>query len=61
MVDIASGAALEPETSYNQKDPADVARGRLGGLKGCKARAEKLSPKDRQDQALLADRSRWKV
>jgi hypothetical protein len=60
MVDIASGETetLPPE---RQKDPAAVARGRAGGLKGGKARAEKLTPLERQSQALNAVRSRWKV
>lgn len=60
IVDIASG---ETETLpiEKQKDPAAIARGRAGGLKGGKARAESLSPTDRQNQALFAARSRWKV
>ena len=60
MVDIASGET-ESLPSERQKDPAAVTRGRAGGLKGGKARAEKLTPKDRQSQALKAIRSRWKV
>ncbi len=41
------------------KNPAAVALGRLGGLKGGKARAEKLSPKRRTDIARRAAKARW--
>ncbi len=47
----------EPETST--KNPAAVALGRLGGLKGGKARAEKLSAKKRKEIAKKAAQSRW--
>jgi len=39
---------------------AAVALGRLGGLKGGKARAEKLTPKERSKIARKAARVRWK-
>ncbi|CUS33499.1 hypothetical protein [Candidatus Nitrospira nitrificans] len=42
------------------KNPAAVALGRLGGLKGGKARAEKLSAKKRAEIARKAAVSRWK-
>ena len=41
------------------KNPAAVALGRLGGLKGGKARAEKLSAKKRSAIAKKAARARW--
>lgn len=41
------------------KNPAAVALGRLGGLKGGKARAEKLSAKKRADIAKKAAKARW--
>jgi hypothetical protein len=41
------------------KNPAAVELGRLGGLKGGKARAEKLTPKERQLIALKAAKARW--
>lgn len=41
------------------KNPAAVALGRLGGLKGGKARAEKLSDKKRVQIAKKAARARW--
>lgn len=41
------------------KDPAAVALGRKGGLKGGKARAEKLTPEQRSEIARKAARARW--
>lgn len=46
----------EPEPP---KNPAAVALGRLGGLKGGKARAEKLSAKKRAEIARKAAAVRW--
>lgn len=42
------------------KNPAAVALGRLGGKKGGKARAEKLSPAKRKAIARRAAQARWK-
>ena len=42
-----------------EKNPAAVALGRLGGLKGGKARAEKLSAKRRREIARKAIAARW--
>lgn len=41
------------------KNAAAVALGRMGGLKGGKARAEKLSPKRRKEIAKAAAYARW--
>jgi hypothetical protein len=41
------------------KNPAAVSLGRLGGLKGGKARAEKLSPERRREIASKAAKKRW--
>lgn len=50
----------EPEyVTGEMKNPAAVALGRLGGLKGGKARAEKLSPRRRTEIARKAAQSRW--
>ena len=49
-------ASAELET----KNPAAVALGRLGGLKGGKARALALSKKKRAEIAKLAAAARWK-
>ncbi len=41
------------------KDPAAVALGRKGGLKGGKARAAKLTPEQRSEIARNAAATRW--
>ena len=41
------------------KNPAAVALGKLGGLKGGRARAEKLSPERRAEIAQKAAKARW--
>lgn len=47
----------EPED--DGKDPAAVALGRKGGLKGGKARAAKLTPEQRSEIARRAAATRW--
>lgn len=47
-------------TSEPVKNPAAVALGRLGGLKGGAARAAKLSPAKRKEIAQKAAAKRWK-
>jgi hypothetical protein len=51
----------EPEKplSTEGKNPNAVALGRLGGLKGGKARASKLTPEQRKEIAQKAARARW--
>ena len=49
----------EPEPKDDGKNPAAVALGRLGGLKGGKARAKKLFAKIRSDIAKKAAQTRW--
>ena len=44
-----------------RKNPAAVALGRKGGLKGGRARADSLSPKERSEIARRAAAARWKV
>lgn len=44
----------------SEKNPAAVALGRLGGLKGGKARAEKLSAKRRKAIGKEGAAARWK-
>ena len=46
-------------TLTKEKNPAAVALGRLGGLKGGPARAKKLSSKKRKEIARKAAKSRW--
>jgi hypothetical protein len=42
------------------KNPAAVALGKLGGAKGGRARADKLTPEQRTDIARTAASARWK-
>lgn len=42
-----------------EKNPAAVALGRLGGLKGGKARAKSLTPQQRKAIAKKAAKTRW--
>lgn len=42
------------------KDPAAVALGRKGGLKGGPARAAKMTKKERSESARKAAKARWK-
>jgi hypothetical protein len=50
----------EPEAEEKTtKNPAAVALGKLGGLKGGKARAAKLSPERRKEIARKAVNARW--
>jgi hypothetical protein len=43
------------------KNPAAVALGRLGGLKGGKARAKGMTKKARSEAAKKAAKARWKM
>lgn len=56
ILDIITGEIQEPEIT---KNPAAVALGRLGGLKGGKARAKSLTPKKRSAIAKKAAKARW--
>ncbi len=47
------------EPADDGKDPAAVALGRRGGLKGGPARADKLTPDQRSEIARQAAASRW--
>jgi hypothetical protein len=58
IADLVPGNPLTADR-LPEKNPAAVALGRLGGLKGGKARAEKLSPKRRKQIAKLAAEARW--
>ena len=58
---IVVEATQEPTDKIQpQKNPAAVALGRLGGLKGGPARAKRLSSKKRKEIARKAAVSRWK-
>lgn len=58
VVDIATGNA--PASKPAKKNAAAVSLGRLGGLKGGKARAESLSKAERSAIAKKAAEKRWK-
>jgi hypothetical protein len=51
--------AIHTRQPVSQKNPAAVALGRLGGLKGGKARAEKLGAERLRQSASKAARARW--
>jgi hypothetical protein len=59
---IAEQATSDPKPDQPiepQKNPAAVELGRLGGKKGGKARAEKLTPEQRREIAKKAAKARW--
>jgi len=59
VVDAATDETpqVEPE---DKRNPHAVALGSLGGQKGGKARAEKLTPEQRKEIAKKAAQARWK-
>ena len=59
IADIATGEVTETKTD-DGKDPAAVALGRKGGLKGGAARAKKLTAEQRSEIAKRAAQARWK-
>jgi hypothetical protein len=58
VVDFATGQR-KPDPPARPKDAAAVELGRKGGLKGGKARAAMLTPKQRSDSARKAALARW--
>jgi hypothetical protein len=68
IIEEATGEPLTPEAKSKEptkepakeKNPAAVALGRLGGLKGGKARAKALTKKERSEIARKAAKTRWK-
>ena len=56
---IIAAVTSEPAGDVPEKNPAAVALGKLGGLKGGKARAAKLSAKKRKEIARLGALARW--
>lgn len=60
MARFLAGEAPKPtEPPEREKNPAAVALGKLGGAKGGKARAAKLSPAKRKAIAKKAAAARW--
>jgi hypothetical protein len=56
----AIDALLDGAREAPAKDPERVERGKLGGAKGGKLRAEKLSPDRRSEIARKAADARWR-
>lgn len=61
IVDQATGepSTLPAKKAVKKKNPAAVALGRKGGLKGGKARAAKLTKEERSESAKKAAQARW--
>jgi hypothetical protein len=60
MIDAIAGELPNEQTPETGKNPAAVALGRLGGLKGGKARAAKLSKRRKREIAHKAATARWR-
>lgn len=60
LVDILTGDKKDELKDESGKNPHAVALGRSGGLKGGKARADKLTPEKRSEIAKKAAETRWK-
>jgi len=60
IVDLVTGddPTNKPEPPH-EKNPAAVALGRLGGLKGGKKRAQNMTPEARKEAAKKAASARW--
>jgi hypothetical protein len=59
IVDLSVGEETEEQPIEREKNPHAVALGRLGGQRGGKARAERLTATKRSEIARAAARSRW--
>lgn len=59
ITEIAAGEQDDRPLTEDGRDLGAVLLGRLGGLKGGKARAARLSPERRSEIASLAAKSRW--
>jgi len=57
--ELAAAIVAEATEEQPPKNPAAVALGRLGGLKGGPARAKKLTKKRRSEIAKKAAAARW--
>jgi len=59
IVNDATAEDRDDEPADDGKDPAAVALGRKGGLKGGRARADKLTAEQRSEIARRAAAARW--
>ncbi|NOX57877.1 MAG: hypothetical protein GXP29_03350 [Planctomycetes bacterium] len=60
VVDAATSEDEPAKDDAPKKNPAAVELGRLGGKKGGKARAAKMTPEERSEAAKKAANARWK-
>ena len=51
--------STDPTARDDGKDPDAVARGRKGGQKGGRVRANRMSPEERSEAARVAAYARW--
>ena len=58
---IVEQATDETPPEGSEKDPAAVELGRRGGLKGGRARADRMTPEERSEAARRAARARWSL
>jgi hypothetical protein len=59
ILDMATGEAAPEKPKGPEKNPNAVALGKLGGAKGGKARAAKLTAEERSEIARRAAAKRW--
>ena len=59
IVDLSTGQAEDEKPEDTGKDPAAVALGRKGGLKGGKARAANLTPEQLSEIGKTGAKARW--
>jgi hypothetical protein len=59
MAEQATSDSKPEQPEEHQKNPAAVELGRLGGKKGGKARAEKLTSEQKKEIAKKAAKARW--
>jgi hypothetical protein len=57
---IAAGEIPAAMKTPDGKNPFAVALGRRGGLRGGRARADKMSARERSDSAKKAAQARWR-
>jgi len=60
IVDQSTDPDDTGDDPHEGKNPAAVELGRLGGKKGGRARAEKLTPEERSEIARKAAQARWR-
>lgn len=51
--------STDPDVRDDGKDPEAVARGRKGGQRGGRVRAERMTAEERSEAARRAARARW--